>query len=513
MMKILLFVILTLAAFSCNKAEADKPVDAKSIVVIFDNDVHCSIDAYPQMAGLRDAIAAADTSYVFTVSCGDYAQGGMAGLFSSGEYPIDIINSVGYDAVAVGNHEFDYKAARFRELMSIIKAPVVCANLTDPQGRPLFDRFVIRQCGSRKIAFIGALTPAVEVAESYSIFDEDGHRIFDLNEDKLAAMVQDAVNAARAAGADYVVLLSHLGEKDWSTTSRDVIKATEGIDVLLDGHTHSTFAQDTCYNRNGQPVITAETGTGLVNVGKLVISPAGKITTELIPAAEIAFTSGKVQKTVDSVKVQYGAIAGKMIGTCEKTLTIYDDSGKRIVRNRECTMGNFVADAYLAVADAQIAVANGGSVRANLNAGDVSYQDIINVQPFGNTLCSVRCTGRGIIAMIEKCAESVPEENGAFSQVAGIRYTIDTKAGNKVVDVDLLDSKTGEYAPLNPDAEYILAATSYTVDLLKTELGTYEYINPVLMTDYEACIKYVSDILGGKIGHEFAALKGRITIK
>ena len=491
----------------------DKAADNRSIVVIYDNDVHCAIDAYPKYAGYRDAITAADTSYVLTVSCGDYLQGGMAGLFSQGEFPLEIVNSVGYDAVTVGNHEFDYRIPRFRELTAGINAPVVCVNLTETDGTRLFRPYVIKRCGSRSIAFVGVLTPVAIEAESYAFIGDDGNLLLELNEDNIIPMVQNAVDDARREGADYVVVLSHLGEMKPSVTSRDLIAATRGIDVLLDGHSHSTFAQETVMNMDGKPVITSQTGTGFVNLGKLIIRPDGRISTELVPIETINLTSEKVSHTVDSVKALYEELAQQKIGTCEKTLTIYDDDGTRIVRNRECSMGNFVADAYRAVCNAQIAFVNGGGVRTVLKAGDITFQDIIDIQPFGNTIVLVRCKGSGIVSMLEKCSASYPDEDGSFSQVSGMRYTIDSGHGNKVTDVQVLDPRTGQYTPMLPDAIYTVAASDYSISLFEEQLGGTEYLNAAVMTDYEACIKYISEILHGTVGAGFADLQGRITIR
>lgn len=478
--------------------------DEKSIVVIFDNDVHCAIDTYPRYAGYRDAVREADTAYVLTVSCGDFLQGGMAGLFSQGQFPLDIVNSVGYDAMTVGNHEFDYKLPRFRELTAQISAPVVCVNLTETDGTRLFKPYVIKKCGNRKIAFLGVLTPVAMEAESYSFIGPDGIPMLELNENSLIDMVEKEAGNARRDGADYVVVLSHLGEVKPSVTSRELISATSGIDVLLDGHSHSTIAQDTVMNREGRPVITSQTGTGFRNLGKLVIGPDGSISTELVPIESITESSEKVSRTVDSVKALYQELAHQKIGTCEKTLSIYDENGTRIVRNRECAMGIFVADAYRAVCNAQIAFVNGGGVRSDLKAGDITYQDIINIQPFGNTLVLVRCKGSGIVSMLEQCSASYPDEDGSFAQVSGMRYTIDPDKDKRITDVQVLDQATGQYTPLLPDTLYTVAASDYSITLFEKLLGGVEYLNAAVMTDYEACIKYITDYLDGTVsGVEF----------
>lgn len=516
MKRLVLPLICLLACCSCGPGAFIRNVsDERSIVVIYDNDVHCAIDAYPRFAGYRDAVVQADTAHVLTVSCGDFLQGGMAGLFSQGEYPLEIVNKVGYDAVCIGNHEFDYRLPRFRELMARLEAPVVCANLTETDGKPLFGSYLIRRCGQRKIAFVGVLTPTAADTESYAFYDE-GRLLLDLNEDRLIAQVQRAIDRARRRGADYVVVLSHLGEMEPSVTSSDLIRATRGIDVLLDAHSHSTVEQTFIPDKKGKPVVVSQTGSGFKHLGKLLITSDGTISTELIPIAEITETSPTVVRTVDSVKSLYAETALQKIGTCEKTLSIFDDQGERIVRNRECAMGDFVADAYRAVCRAQVALVNGGGVRTDLEAGDITFQDIIDIQPYGNTLCLIRCQGSAILSLLEKGAKTYPDEDGSFLQVSGLRYTIDTQRvadsqqGHRIADVEILG--TGGFSPLLPDVFYTLATSDYLIDLFENELGDFEYLDTAVMTDYEACVRYISEHLQGKVEAASASTDGRIRL-
>ena len=133
---------------SCNKNEI--PQQPKSIVILYENDVHCAIDDYTKLAGLRDAIRAADTAWVAVVSSGDYLQGGVVGSLSEGQYIIDIMRQVHYDAVTIGNHEFDYSGGRMKELIPRLKAPVTCANFFDAgAATPFYAPYVICSYGDR----------------------------------------------------------------------------------------------------------------------------------------------------------------------------------------------------------------------------------------------------------------------------------------------------------------------------------------------------------------------------
>jgi 2',3'-cyclic-nucleotide 2'-phosphodiesterase (5'-nucleotidase family) len=191
---------------SCQPKEDVKPDEKKSsIVILYENDVHCAIDGYAKMAGLRDAIS--DTAYVGLTSSGDYLMGGTAGALSTGSYIVDIMRTMHYDALGLGNHEFDFGGPRMLELLKGFNAPVICANFFDMQGKRFFPAYTIREYGKRKIAFVGVLTPKTMEDESYSFYDEKGNQLYDLKQSELPQLVQQAVDEVRQAGADYVILL------------------------------------------------------------------------------------------------------------------------------------------------------------------------------------------------------------------------------------------------------------------------------------------------------------------
>ena len=198
-----LLAILSVLLISCNREylpDTEQPV--KSIVILSDNDVHCSIDGYARLAGLYDAIAASDTAWAATVSCGDYLQGGNAGALSRGQYIVDVMKAVGFDAVTLGNHEFDYGMDRMQELMPQIGAPVLCANLyKSGSSTPCFPSYTIRTYGTRSVAFVGVTTPESMIGESYSFYDNDGNQTYDLRTDDVCRLVQAAVDEARGKGA------------------------------------------------------------------------------------------------------------------------------------------------------------------------------------------------------------------------------------------------------------------------------------------------------------------------
>jgi 2',3'-cyclic-nucleotide 2'-phosphodiesterase (5'-nucleotidase family) len=511
---IYLSFVFALTACSCDESTIVNPSEGqKSIVLLFDNDVHCAIDGYARLAGLRDAIAASDTAWAAAVSSGDFLQGGMSGALSHGGYIVDVMRNVGYDAVTLGNHEFDYGVPRMKELLPKLNAPVVCSNFFAMGAtQPSYAPYIIRSYGSRRVAFVGVTTPETMQDESYSFFDDEGNQLYDLRTDDVTQIVQTAVDDVRRQGADYVVLLSHLGEKQpaLGLSSHDLVAATRGIDVVLDGHTHSVIEHDNVANLDGKLVPVAQTGTQFANVGKLVIAADGRITPTLIATDDIPYMSTRVGATIDSVSQEVSAVALRQIAATEFALTINDADGNRLVRRGVTNLADLVTDAFRHAMQAEIGLSNGGGIRANILAGDISYGDLINVMPFDNHMAKIAATGAQIVAMLERCTAALPEEDGQFPQVSGLRYTVHQKS-HTVSDVQVLAGDT--WQPLDPGRTYTIATTDYYrgggfYDTLKD--CTLVSLDTLLYRD--AMADYLQTTLGGTVPAAYATSQGRITV-
>lgn len=486
----------------------------RSIVVLYENDVHCAIDGYANMAGLRDAIS--DTAHVAVVSNGDFLQGAIAGAISKGGYIIDIMNSVHYDAITLGNHEFDYKTPRMLELMQRLNAPVTCVNLYDTKtGQRVYLPSVVKQYGNKRVGFVGVVTPTTILTEEYAFFDDKGTQLYELKEAEVYNLVQQSVDQLRNDGVDYVIVLSHLGEASnvMNVDSHGLIAHTTGINALLDGHTHSTIPCDIVENRDGRPVIVSQTGTKFVNIGKLLIEPNGRMSTTLIPVTDIANTNAHVTATTDSVKTLMNATTQRVVCQSDVTLRILDDNGRQMVRFAETNSGDIVTDAYRIVTGAEIALSNGGGIRTNLPAGTLTYGDLVSLLPFDNNVSVVEITGRQLSELLTRCTANIPAENGDFPQVSGLKFTVHT-ASRTISDLSILNAASGSYEPVDPDRTYRLA----TIDYCISGGGFYSLLkqNKVLQANivpYSEClIKYVAEHLHGHIGSEYAQPQGRITI-
>ena len=487
----------------------------KSIVILYENDVHCGIDGYSKMAGLRDAINKSDTAYAALACVGDFLQGNTTGAISKGQYIADIMRHMDYHALTLGNHEFDYGVPRMMELLGQIGAPVVCANLFEAgQPHSLFAPYVIHQYGNKRVAFIGACTPETMILEGYSFYDTNGILLYDLKQQTFYQLIQKAVDAARAEGADYVVLLSHVGETPQSMgiSSHSLVNNTRGIDIVLDGHSHEIIESAKATNLDGKQITVTQTGTQFANIGKLLITPGGQFITQLIKSSDIPYENDLIAMKTDSIRQLVKAVTSELIAHSDYALVVSDENAQWIVRNQETNAGDLVADAYRYALKADIGLENGGGIRNNIEAGDITYGDIIGALPYDNTLRRIMVSGEQLHRMLTLCTANVPLTDGNFPQCAGMRFTIHQKS-HTVSNIEILQ-EDGNYAPIDMKRTYSVALTNYNheggglCDALKK--------CPVLFESsiryYEALAEYLGKVLGGTTGTTYAKPQGRITI-
>lgn len=486
-------------------------VPKKSIVILYENDVHCAIDGYQTLAGLRDAIA--DTAYVAVTSSGDFVQGGTAGAISRGQYVADIMRTVGYDAIALGNHEFDYPVAHTAALLKHIGAPVTSANLYTTTGQPVYAPYVIKQFGRTKIAFVGATTPTTCYTQTRAFMEGDT-QVYTLREADFYDAVQSAVNRARKKGAKYVIVLSHVGEEitDIGIDSHEMIRRTTGIDFVIDAHTHRVIPHDTVLNAKGQPVVITQTGMQFANVGKLLIRD-GRITNELIPYNTIHACNARVKAATDSIHALMREQTQRVV--CHSDVALqFEENGLWICRTQETNTGDLIADAFRMVCGTDLAIVNGGCVRTGLIKGDWTYGDITAVLPYDNHLWTVEATGATILDLLQQNTVLVPQEDGSFPQVSGLRFTIHV-SDRTVSDVEVFNRQTGAYEPINPDKSYSISTLDYCVtgsgfrDMLKTCKVLHR--GDTLYRD--VLVQFLEQYLGGRISNDYLEPQGRIIIK
>ena len=539
---------------ACVVAATDKTSKVQDdIVILFTNDVHCGIEENVGYAGLVEYKQSVEekTPYVTLVDCGDAIQGDTIGTVSQGAYLVELMNEADYDLAVPGNHEFDYGMEQLSVLLEKAEAQYLSCNITytgsGENKLSAVKPYEIITYGKTDVAFIGVSTPNSITSSTPTYFmDEEGNYVYDFcrgNEGQdLFDCVQKTADECLEKGAEYVVLLTHLGDSEAEEpySSLSLVKNTTGIDAVLDAHSHSSIPCMILENEAGEEVILASTGTKLANIGQLVITSSGNLTVGLISHYDAK--NEEMSSLIEAIKANYEAELSEVVAHSDTTLSCNDENGIRMVRNRETAIGNFCADAYRAIAQADIAAVNGGGVRADLIEGEITYGDLIAVHPFGNTLCKVTATGQEILDALEMAsqmteAESTDGKNalgedGSFLHVSGIKYTIDTSvtssveldengnfagvAGKRRVRDVVVENREGVFEPLDPDKEYTFASHNY---LIKDGGGGSNMFmdNELLINegalDYEVLISYITEVLDGKLGEKYAAPEGRITIQ
>ncbi len=551
------------AAFVFAAAAVQLPVYAEDsgksddIVILYTNDVHCGIDVNIGYDGLALYKREMQEKYenVLVVDAGDAIQGMPVGTLSKGAYITRLMNAVGYDAAVLGNHEFDYSLKELLVRADELNCGYICANFFNTEsGELLFDPYKIVEAGDKKIAFVGATTPET-LAGSNPVFfqNEEGEYIYSFGGDgSIYERLQTAIDNAKEDGADYVVLLGHLGETDiregWS--AQEIVAELTGIDAVIDGHSHDVTPGLTVKSKDGKDVVITQTGTKLANIGKMTITTDGKISTELIdsvpaPAEDSGIAEDSwlepdgregrfVDEGVNSVMMQiaseYGNILEEKIGTSDYELIANDpETGERVVRNHETNLGDLCADAYKYVLGADVGIINGGGVRTSISSGDITYSDAMAVFPFANMAMVVEVTGQQILDVLEAGAMKYPGENASFIHVSGIEYTIDEGVPSSVKqdETGAFLSIDGEYRvknvmingePLDTAKTYTLACHDY---YLKNGGDGFRYIlsekcsivRDSVMSDSDLIATYIRDDLGGVIPEKYSNLYGEGRIK
>jgi 2',3'-cyclic-nucleotide 2'-phosphodiesterase (5'-nucleotidase family) len=536
--KLLSLLLVAVFVFAlCGTALA---VGDKDIVVLYTNDVHCAVDDNIGYAGLAAYRTEMETSgsYVTLVDDGDALQGGVLGTLSKGAYLVDIMNDVGYDVIVPGNHEFDYGMDRFLELAALQNTDYVCCNFIDLRtGSPVFDSYRMITYGDVKVAYVGIDTPETFSKSTPTYFqDANGNYIYSFcegnNGQDLYDAVQTAIDAAKAAGADYVVAVGHLGTDAQSAPwrSTDVIAHVSGLCAFIDGHSHSTIPEQDVADKDGKTVVLTSSGTKLAAIGKLVIAADGTVSSTLV--TDYAEKDADVAAYVAGIRTENDTLLKTVVASTSVALTIKNADGTRAVRAKETNMGDLVADAYRIVGGADIGWVNGGGVRDSIPAGDITYEQIINVNPFGNALCVCEATGQEIIDALEMAARNCPTENGGFLQVSGLKYTIDTTIPSsvriddkgafvsvdgtrRVSNVQVMDSETGVYAPIDLTKTYTLASHNYMLKSGGDGINMFKdnkFILEDVMLDNQVLITYITDTLKGVVPASYAEPAGRITL-
>ena len=542
----LLLVLCLVLSLSCTAfaAEAEKPLDGKT-VILHSNDVHGAIDLYAAMAALK-ADYEAQGAEVILADAGDYSQGTVYVSVNKGADAVTMMNATGYDVVTLGNHEFDYGYAQLAENMKAAKFQVLCADVLGADGKTIYDANTIIEKGGVKIGFFGLETPEAQTKANPKLIQglkflagADGKELYNC----AAAQVADL----KAKGADLVVCLAHLGVDESSEpyTSYDLAKNVQGIDFIIDGHSHTVMTA----GPNGEPI--QSTGTAFANIGVITIDNATKkiVGNELKAIWHTEKNADGKSVTVVDYKTRdekVAAAAKAIIDPIDKAygekfavseVALNGAKAPNGNRDSETNLGDLITDAMLwkVLADAEItvpeenvvAITNGGGIRASIGVGDVTKKDINTVLPFGNTLAVVYVKGSELLEALEASTYCTPESIGGFPQVAGMQFTVatyetydkndesypnSTYYGPKTINRVTIGSINGK--DFDPEATYAVITNNFVAgggDTYYAFAAATNQFDTGLPLD-EVVMEYITKELKGVIGETYAEPAGRIVV-
>ena len=507
--------------------------DNDTIVILYENDVHCAVEGYSKLAAMKNELSETYTN-VGVVSVGDFVQGGTLGAVSKGEYIVNLMNKVGYDAIALGNHEFDYQLPRLNELNAMSNTKFISCNFQKiGEDKTYFEPYTIVSYGNVDVAYIAITTPETINSSSPAQFKNDkGELIYTFNESKLYDIVQTNINAAETAGADYVIALSHIGYDESGNLAdiTDVIENTDGFDVVLDAHSHSVIEEKVIKDKSGDDVLLTSTGTKFEYIGKLTIKN-GAFDTELVEVESYTKTDPVVDAYITEINENYAQLGNRKIGESKVEFITHDKDGNRLVRNAETNLGNFCSDALRVMTGADMSFVNGGGLRAPMESGDITFNDIFSVFPFNNQIVTAEISGQILIDFLEMAVMNYPEEDGSFPHMSGVTFSVNKSiptsvkvdangffekvdGAYRVYNVKVLDKTSGEYKALDPNGKYVLAGFNYF--LLDFGGGMTMFKDAKILDaegtlDVELLENYIVEHLGGVIGEEYAEVKPNIS--
>ena len=546
LLSVLLAVLMVFSLMStAMAAQAAVPLKDK-VVILHSNDVHGAVEGYAKIAALRDEYVK-EGAEVILADAGDYCQGTAYVSLSKGAKAVEMMNAVGYDVSTLGNHEFDFGYENLMAILKNAKFKVVCGDVFK-DGKSILDGWTIIEKKGVKIGFVGLETPETYTKVNPGLIQGVSFP----QKEELYTCAQKLVDEVKAAGADVVVGLFHLGVDEESTGNRsmDVYANVQGLDLILDGHSHTTMLQGVDkikigVDENGQDKFDVNpckdmpiqsTGTKFANVGVVVIDPAEKkiVENKLVPAEEIKVADDnpvllkakEIEKAVDD---EYGAIFAKS----EVELNGDKSPGNR---NMETNLGDLITDAmvWAVLKDTElkvpeenvVGITNGGGIRAWVHEGDVTMKDLNTVLPFGNTVAVIYVTGAELLEALEASCFMAPGAVGGFPQISGMKIAVDTDKpfdqGEKYPESTYYAPKSIQRVtineingkPFDKDATYAVVTNNFCAaggDTYYAFKAASDQFDTSIPMD-EALMNYVKEELKGVIGADYVVPQGRIDI-
>ena len=516
-------------------ASGNPGTEGTKLVILHTNDMHGYMQASDTCLGIG-AVAQLKKDYqqqgydVLLMDAGDYLQGSSFANFTQGESVVEVMNAAGYDVAALGNHEFDYGSDVLEKRISEMNFPAVAANITvDATGEPFIQQnAVFTLSDGTKVGVFGLDTPSTATTSA----PKNTAGLTFAQGEELYAAAQAQIDELKGQDCSIIVCVGHLGEEasNEGNNAENVVANTSGLTVMIDGHDHLVENQ-TVKDKDGNDVLIAEAGYYLKNIGILTYEN-GKFTDSLAEAGTYTGSDPELEKMVAEETAEIEATMQEVVA-----VTDFDLYGEAAPGNRtqETTMGDLASDAInwqvtQAVGSAPDAVVlNGGAIRASIKAGEIKLLDIHNVFPFNNQLCTIEVTGAQLLEALEAATQSSPDPMGAFPQVYGIKYTLDTTVPYEKGELYPGTTYNAPAAPgtritihevagkeFDPEATYTIATNEFVATGGDTyycfaEAGakTMVYVGYL---DYESVLNYMKTELEGTIPEIYEEVQGRITV-
>lgn len=521
-------------------AEETPSMEGK-LVVVHTNDMHGYYETTETSIGIAGVASIKDYyeaqgADVLLLDAGDFSQGNTLVSYYKGKNAAEYLAAAGYDAVSLGNHEFDYSFDVLLDNMKVLTdagIKVIDANVLNKEtGKPYFDANAVFDFDGYKVGVFGLDTAETLTKASPS----NVKTVSFLDKEDMFKAAQEQVDALKAEGCSYIIALTHLGvdEESVGRRSTDLAEAVTGIDLIVDGHSHTVMDGGTMA---GNTMIVS-TGSYLANVGTVVINEADKAAeAKLISAADYAAGTNQYDAAVAKLVADDAAEVKEAYSKVFAKTEVALEGTKELVRAQETNLGDFTADAYLYTAQkysdehelgitVDCAISNGGGIRTSVAPGDISMDTLVTVFPFGNNVCFVTITGKQLLEVLEASTFCTPETLGGFPQVAGIEYTLNIgvpyENGEQYPDSTYyapanpgsrVTIKSVNGKPFDPAANYTVAVNNFQAEGGDTyyELTQNSYFCDTEVLDCDALIQYVN-YLGGVIGEQYAKPQGRIEI-
>ncbi|OON98096.1 MAG: hypothetical protein ATN36_01505 [Epulopiscium sp. Nele67-Bin005] len=497
------FAILTLATtiFGLNHTVyADTTVE-DSFVILHINDMHARIeeDDYAGMGVARISTKLNQLkeewgeNKVLALDAGDTFHGQPIATISKGESIVKIVNALGLDATVPGNHEFNYGVERLLEIEDMLNFPMVAGNVLDNNtNEQLFNAYTIKEVSGQKVGIFGLATP------------ETAYKTSPLNVAHIT--FQDPVATAQQmvdeldGQVDFIIALAHLGmEGDY--TSVNVAEQVYGIDLIVDGHSHTELPEG--YFVNDTYIVQAGEYTENIGIVEVDVLSNGEfeIRPSLITKEEgmLLEQDPKILSVLEEINAEFDVLTSEIVAYTN----VFLDGERNDVRTGETNLGNLITNAILAETGADVVLSNGGNIRASIDIGDITKAKIIEVLPFGNYTMTIEVLGHEILEALEIGLDSYPEAKGGFPHIAGMNVIFDPTqpAGQRVASVTMDNGSA-----LESTKTYILA----TNDFIKAGGDGYElFADKAVVNDFSATDESVINYLTTR-GTEGIEVSGRI---